>query len=312
MNTSLLLKSTNSEKINRSPLFYVGDKYQIIRKIKGYFPQNIDTFIEPFAGGGTVFLNVNANKYLLNDIDQNIYLLHKFLISQAGSVANFFKNVSNITKKYNLSRSYFEDVVPIELKIKWKKTYYARYNKAGYSKLRLNFNTYDQDNMLKLYILLIYGFNRMLRFNLKGQFNLPVGNVDFNKNAYNALTDYFDCVIDKNIEWHKLDFYNFIKSIEFKEKDFIYLDPPYLITSSEYCKLWGIDHERRLLDLLNDLNRNSVKFAISNVIYYKNKKNKIFMDWMKNYRSIEVDSNYISYHNNSKKRITEVLVTNYD
>ena len=40
---------------------------------------------------------------------------------------------------------------------------------------------------MHLYLLLIFGFNRMLRFNSKGEYNLPVGNVDFNKNTETAL-----------------------------------------------------------------------------------------------------------------------------
>ena len=52
-------------KVKRSPMFYVGDKYKLINEIKQYFPKNIDTFIEPFVGGGTVSLNVQANKYIL-------------------------------------------------------------------------------------------------------------------------------------------------------------------------------------------------------------------------------------------------------
>ena len=51
---------------------YVGDKYKLINEIKKYFPKNIDRFIEPFVGGGSVFMNVEANEYLLNDIDTNI------------------------------------------------------------------------------------------------------------------------------------------------------------------------------------------------------------------------------------------------
>ena len=41
----------------RSPFFYVGDKYKLIGKIKQFFPSKINTFVEPFLGGGSVFLN---------------------------------------------------------------------------------------------------------------------------------------------------------------------------------------------------------------------------------------------------------------
>lgn len=49
-----------------------------------------------------------------------------------------------------------------------------------------DFNS-NKNELIKLYLLLIYGFNRMLRFNRNGDFNLPVGNVDFNNNVVNAL-----------------------------------------------------------------------------------------------------------------------------
>ena len=51
--------------IARSPLFYVGDKYKLIKEIRTHFPPAIKRFIEPFVGGGSVFLNVEAEKYLL-------------------------------------------------------------------------------------------------------------------------------------------------------------------------------------------------------------------------------------------------------
>ena len=56
----------------RSPLFYMGDKFKLLKQINQYFPTNINRFIEPFVGGGSVFLNTSANKYLLNDNDKNL------------------------------------------------------------------------------------------------------------------------------------------------------------------------------------------------------------------------------------------------
>ena len=69
----------NSKKTYRSPLFYVGDKYKLYPRISKYFPKTINRFIEPFTGGGSVFLNVTANEYLLNDIDPNVIKIHNFL-----------------------------------------------------------------------------------------------------------------------------------------------------------------------------------------------------------------------------------------
>ena len=299
-------------KIKRSPLFYVGDKYKLLKEIKEYFPINIDRFIEPFLGGGSVFLNVNASKYFLNDIDRHIYMLHQYLVSQALSPDIFFKNIEKTVKYYNLSRSYLEDVVPTSYKDKWKKTYYAKYNKEGYLKLRDHFNKSNKKDMLVLYLLIIYGFNRMLRFNSKNLFNIPVGNVDFNNNTYVALMDYFNFVKDKDIKFFNLDYKDFLINLEFKKDDFIYLDPPYLISNSEYNKLWNENNEKNLLDLLDYVNKKNVRFAISNIVFHKNSTNGIFKKWMNKYNIYDIKSNYISYHDNSIKKISEVLVTNYE
>jgi DNA adenine methylase len=298
-------------KFYRSPLFYVGDKYKLLPEITQRFPPNIKNFIEPFTGGGSVFLNVDAEQYLLNDIDSYVYKLHLFLMKQAKRPNAFFREVEKKIIKYNLSRSYKEDVVPLELKQKWKKTYFARYNKEGFNQLRKDFNTAEKENLIDLYLLLIYGFNRMLRFNSEGSFNLPVGNVDFNNNVIQALKDYFTLVGKKSIKWHNLDYKKFLNSLSINRDDFVYFDPPYLITFSEYNKLWNDEKEEELVELLNELDKSKIKFAVSNVTKYKENNNKIFTDWAEQFNVYPVKSNYISYHDNTIKNFKEVLVTNY-
>ncbi|MGB0879551.1 MAG: Dam family site-specific DNA-(adenine-N6)-methyltransferase [Polaribacter sp.] len=298
-------------KTYRSPLFYVGDKYKIYPKISNYFPKTIHRFIEPFTGGGSVFLNVNATEYLINDIDTNVINIHQFLIEQSENPNNFFNNAFEVIKAYNLSHSYIKNIVPQGLKDKWKKTYYAKFNKEGFNRLKTDYNSSNEKSVLYLYLLLIYGFNRMLRFNAKGEYNLPVGNVDFNKNTEIALYDYFRLIRQKNIQLYNLDFLDFFEQIEFQEDDFVYFDPPYLITFSEYNKLWNEETEKRLLNFLEWLDTQNVKFAVSNVSHYKGKINRQFLDWSKQHNSFDVKSNYISYHDNSNKEFKEVLITNY-
>ena len=298
-------------KIYRSPLFYVGDKYKLIAEIKQYFPQNINKFIEPFVGGGSVFLNTEANEYILNDIDKYIYNLHKLLTNQSKKPLNFLGKIENIIDSYGLSKSFKEDLVPKSLKEEWKKTYYAKYNRIGFENLKKDFNSNEKTDYFKLYVLLIFGFNRMLRFNSVGSYNLPVGNVDFNSNVINALNDYFRLTKDKNINWNNLDYKKFIQKIKIDTNDFIYFDPPYLITFSEYNKLWNEKNEIELVEMLNNLNFQNIKWAISNVTQYKNKTNSIFLEWSKQYNVYPIKSNYISYHDNTIKIFNEVLVTNY-
>lgn len=300
-----------NKKIRRSPLFYVGDKYKLMSQLINLFPKEINNFYEPFVGGGTVFLNINARKYYLDDIDKNLVNIHKFLTKSSKNPSQFFKKIEKIIYKYNLSRSYKEDIVPDDLKKKWEKTYYARFNKKGYEKLRECVNKNKRNDPLILYILLIYGFNRMLRFNGGGKFNLPVGNVDFNKNVVAALDEYFNFVRDKKIIFSSKDFRDFFLGKKYFKNDFVYFDPPYLITASEYNKYWDHKSESDLLNLIDELNKKGVRFALSNVTNYNGDKNNLLIGWMKKYKVCRIKSNYISYHNNKKKKIKEVLITNY-
>ena len=59
-------------KFIRSPFFYVGDKYKLLPEITKFFPKQIDTFIEPFMGGGSVYLNIDSKSYLLNDLYKHL------------------------------------------------------------------------------------------------------------------------------------------------------------------------------------------------------------------------------------------------
>ncbi len=299
-----------THKTIRSPFFYVGDKYKLIPQLKKYFPEYIDRYFEPFCGGGSVFLNVEANEFHLNDIDSNIIKLHQFLYDFRHMQDDFFSMIETYIKKYNLSASYLGQTVPDRLKQQFIKTYYAQYNKDSYIKLRDTYNK-NKNNYIVLYLLLIYGFNRMLRFNSKGDFNLPVGNVDFNANVKKALHDYFEQVSIKNVKYYSMDFERFIENAGLEAGDFIYLDPPYLISFSEYNKLWNEDTEKRFLNVLGKLDKRKIKFLVSNVIQHKGKTNYIFKKWAKDYDTVIIKSNYISYHDNTEKDTIEVAVKNY-
>ena len=296
----------------RSPLFYVGDKYKLMPEIKKYLPSYINTYVEPFVGGGSSFLNVKARKYLVNDINSSIIDIHKMLYQNADDKNEFFNKIFKIINHYGLSCSYNGHLVPESLKQKYKKTYYAKYNKEQYLKLREDFNNNKTDT-LKLYLLLIYGFNHMTRFNKTGEFNLPVGNVDFNSNVYNSLNYYFDYIKNTDITYFSMDYKDFIKMLSLKENDYVLLDPPYLISQSEYNKIWNEKHEKELYKLLDELNNRGIRFGITNLVYHKGNKNEIFESWSKKYFVHELTSNYISYNDNSiKNNSKEVFVTNYD
>lgn len=295
----------------RSPLFYVGDKYKLMPQIIDLFPQNINNYYEPFLGGGSSILYVEAQKYILNDLNKNIIDLHKHLSSFSKKPEELFEELFYIIDNYKLSCSYLGKNVDESIKKKYRKTYYSRYNKNNYLKLREDFN--KDRNLSKLYLLLIYGFNHMIRFNNKNEFNLPVGNVDFNNNVYNALKFYLEYVKNRKIVYSIEDYLDFIEKINFKKRDFIYFDPPYLISNSEYNKNWDEICEKRLYDLIDKLNDKGVVFGLSNMIDHKGNSNIILKEWMKKYKIYDIKSNYISrFDNTIKKDSKEVYITNYE
>ncbi len=305
-------KNIKKEISYRSPLFYVGDKYKLMPEIKKYMPDNINNYIEPFVGGGSSFLNVKAKNYIVNDIDSSIMKIHELLRSYSNKKDKFFEEAFKIINHYGLSCSYNGHLVPEDLKLKHKKTYYAKYNKESYIKMRDDYNK-NQSDIMRLYLLLIYGFNHMTRFNSKGDFNLPVGNVDFNSNVYNSLNYYFDYISKIKIEYNNKDYKDFISSLKMDSKDYVLLDPPYLISQSEYNKLWNEKDEKELYNLLDKLDEKGIRFGITNLIYHKGKKNDIFDKWSKKYFVHEISSNYISFNDNTiKAGSKEVFVTNYD
>ena len=296
----------------RSPLFYVGDKYKIMPQLLKYFPKDINNYYDVFTGGGSASINVSAKTYSLNDVDSNIIELHKLLIDNSKNMDEFIGKMYRLINYYGLSHSENKLNFEIEeLKKEHKKTYFSIYNKESYLKLREDFNKNKSDVDL-LYLLLVYGFNHMIRFNYKGDFNLPVGNVDWNKNVTKALYNYSTWINKSNIKQIKnLDFEEFVDIQFFEKDDYLYFDPPYIVTNSEYNKYWDEEDEKRLYSLLDDLNQKGIRWGLSNMLNKKDRYNDILNNWSKKYKIIPINSNYISRFDNSVKNNMEIFVTNY-
>ena len=294
------------DRIVRSPLFYVGDKRKLMPQIKLHFPSHIDRFIEPFVGGGSVFMNVDADGFLLNDLNHIVIQIHSMLSSYCDRKDDFFREVFSLIRKYGLTSSFLG--IPQE---RGKSCDCKDVNREAYNRMKTDFNSGGRKDGMLLYLLIIYGFNHMIRFNKKGEFNLPVGNLDFNENVYNALNDYFAQTERKQPQWHSQDFKAFLAEIEFRKDDLVYLDPPYLISSSEYNKMWNEECERNLIEEMDRLDARGIRFAVSNVITYRGRTNDIFGQWAAKYNIHPISSNYISYRDNTRKESREVLVTNY-
>ena len=312
----MLLDSEINLELIQSPLNYTGGKFKLLPQILPLFPANIDIFVDLFCGGANVGVNVKSNKTILNDTNDNLTLLFS-MFKNLGD--DFLPLVDEIIEKYQLSQSskYGYDYYNCD-----SNTGLAPYNKDKFLKLRDDFNN-SKDigyyHYAMLYTLILYSFNNQIRFNSNGHFNLPVGKRDYNEKMKQKLQKFIDRLKGKDYKFSNLDFRDFDIST-LNTNSFVYADPPYLITCATYNEQggWNETDERDLLNFLNDLHRNNIKFALSNVLRSKGKENSILIDWTQRnsdkYKVINLNYSYnnSNYQTKNKNEITEeVLIINY-
>lgn len=300
----------------QSPLNYTGGKFKLLPQILPYFPRKINTFVDLFCGGCNVGININAEQIIYNDSNQHLlYLYNTFKNLDKDTI---FDWIYQIIAKYGLS-----------MVSKNGYDYYncdsskglGAYNKERFLKLRHDFNEADVVDYyyyIMLYVLIVFSFNNQIRFNSKGEFNLPVGKRDFNCNMANKLSAFIDRIKEQNSIFTAKDFRK-LDVAALNSNDFVYVDPPYLITCATYNEKggWTDDDELALLSLLDDLNAQKIPFALSNVTKSKGRENEILLDWiLKNsnrYKVIHLNYSYANanYQTSQNGVTDEVLIINY-
>lgn len=299
--------------IIKSPLNFTGGKYKLLPQLLPLFPKDVSTFVDLFCGGCNVAANVSAKKTICNDIDSNLIGLLSFFKNT--SYEYLSTKVQKIINYYNLSDSNTNGYSFYNCN---SATGLGNYNKIGFLNLRNTFNKLSKNSenyFLFLYVLIVYSFNNQIRFNSKGEFNLPVGKRDFNIRMQSKLKSFLFTLANKNISFSDEDFSE-IKPISLSTNDFVYADPPYLITCATYNeKSWNKNEEKRLLAYLDELNENKIRFALSNVLSTDKKTNNILKQWLveKKYNCHHLDFSYknSNYHKKNISETEEVLITNY-
>lgn len=61
----------------KSPLFYMGNKYELLEQLISLFPIEINTLYDLFGGSGVISLNVDSKQTIYNEFNKNIYKLIK-------------------------------------------------------------------------------------------------------------------------------------------------------------------------------------------------------------------------------------------
>lgn len=279
----------------KSPMNYIGNKYRIIGQIQRWFPKRIHTMVDLFCGGGDVAINTKAERIIANDINYH--------------VIDIFKAFQEHGREYTLN--YIDETIHTRR--------LSRENKEAYLDFRDYYNA--SGGALDLYVLMCYSFNYQFRFNSAHEYNNPFG----------ANRSSFSDVMRENLirMFDRLDAIEF-RAEEFSELDlsglgagdFVYADPPYLLTCGSYndgkrgFKGWNSEDDARLFALLDEMERQGVKFALSNVSHHKGSRHQALLDWKcaGGYHMHRINFNYnnCNYQANNRKNVTrEVLITNY-
>ena len=283
----------------KSPMNYTGGKYKLLPQILPLFPSEIDTFVDLFTGGGNIAVNINnANKIVANDFETRIIEIYKTF--QKYEIDELIETIELAIQRFGLTKE----------------------NADSFNNFRTHYNKHIEDGYsfimpVMLYVLICYSFNHQFRFNSKGEFNMPFGKnrSQWNNTMKKNLISFHKAITEKNIIFTNKDFTE-LKLDKLKPNDFVYCDPPYLITCATYNEKdgWNEQRERDLLNLLDNLDSRSVKFALSNVLFSKGKTNDILIEWSKKYNVHHLDYTYqnCNYHTKDKEsKPDEVLITNY-
>lgn len=259
---------------------YTGNKQKLLPELFKLFPDRNSymRFIDCFCGGLSVSLNV-PKPVLSNDYDRTLIDMYKRL-----QMLPDLSPVRELIKQHGLGKNEKEAYL----------TFRDAYNK--------------NKDPLWLYVLILHSFSNVNRTNDKGDFNANFGCRTLNDSTVKRFEHFKNNV--RGIEFSSASF----KDLDICLNDFVYCDPPYLITNAVYNKFWNEEREHELYDFLDNLNSDGIKFGLSNVTHHAGKQNDILIEWMQKYNVHNLDKKYLlGQHTDSyeQNKTQEVYVCNY-
>ena len=267
---------------------YTGGKKWAIKEFVAYFPENINTFVDVFGGGFTVGVNVTANAIIYNE--------------KMNELADLIENLSKNTVEFNFNK--VQDTI--------KEFGLTKGNKEAYLNLMKSYNDNGKTEWFKLITLILFAGHNRIRFSKNDKFNTSYGKTNyFNKSLQRKFKRFTEALIEKKNITYSSEDYSFVRDLGLGVNDFVYVDPPYLITRAEYNKDWKQAQEEGLLSLLDELHADGVKFALSNVFQHKGETNHILIKWAKKYHVSFIDKKYEQGNVDLENETVEVLITNY-
>lgn len=275
-------------KLKISPFVkWAGGKRQLLGKLEECIPESYNRYFEPFIGGGALLLDVQPERAVINDINEqllNVYRQLKFDAEAVIKILSSFDSVECDKNYYLLMReSYNKKIVEHVLD-------------AECAALTIWINKHC--------------FNGLYRVNSHGIFNVPynnkVGGTSMSEENLRSIGYYLN---KYEIEIRGGDFEAACADVH--ASDFVYFDPPYIPISetanfTDYAKDgFGYDDHCRLASLFRRLDALGVKVMMSNhnvaLVYQLYEGFKIKVIDVR--RAINRDA--------SKRVGKEVIITNY-
>lgn len=260
---------------------YTGNKTELLPKLFELFPRegSYDRFVDAFCGGLSVALNAPCERVVANDVDWTLISMYRRL-----RPSDALEQAKVLIAEHGLNAT----------------------DKEAFLKFR-EFHNKEGDD-LTLYVLLMHSFSNMNRRNDKDEFNAHFGRRTINNSTVARFEHYQKNY--KKIRFSSLQF----NALDIHPTDFLYCDPPYLITDAAYNKYWSVDHEKFLYAWLDFLNSKGVKWGLSNVTHHAGEKNEILIDWMQKYNVHNLNKKYLfgqHTENFDQNSTQEVYICNY-
>ncbi|MCF8245329.1 MAG: Dam family site-specific DNA-(adenine-N6)-methyltransferase [Saprospiraceae bacterium] len=280
-------------KVIVPPIKSQGIKTKLVPWIKEIAPKVSGKWIEPFLGTGVVAFNTGYKQAILNDINPHII--------------NFYRGIQEGKITPALMKAYLEQEGALLSKAE-------NNGYEHYLKVRARFNS-GEFSPYDFIFLSRAGFNGMMRFGGKGNWNIPFcKKPDRFAQAYiTKITNQVATVsqiIQPEPTW---TFYNkqFFDIIPLATKnDFIYCDPPYYGRHVDYYNGWTEKDEVQLFELLSET---KAKFVLSTWHHNDWRENEMVKKLWSKFNILTKDHFYHNGGNIENRRtIVEALVCNFD
>lgn len=269
---------------------WIGNKSKHLKHILPHIPKDYNTYIEPFVGSGAMFLKLQPDNWIINDINKDIINVWNNIKDNPEYIIEVFKEYGKIFKPMNNKDKlkYCRMLIKILEDMEYDLSRAILYMLLKFSAYMGNIVSRNQFYFegidMRIYIKNDYPFLKQTYYD-----NLFNVNKFLNKNKGKILN---------------LDYKNVLKYA--KKDDFVFLDPPY-IDDHDYIFNYNIEE---------DLNKTFVEELIKEVKKLDNKGVKWLMTqtdtkYIRNkFKKYEIYE-YPVYRKYQNKYASELIIKNF-